>query len=370
MNAVTDSRDLAEHASRVAGFLRVALESVQAITNVRTTVTSIGTGEAVLPATVNSPEPDNAWIVSPHTAYVRYADEELRRFGHPVLTRPLGVLCGAMGGYFRRCEIDRAVAVNNWLISTNLYPPIEQFDMRRCIAEAVDRWPTHAIWFRSLNDRYTADWLAALKRAGGVLVPSRQVYLYDRIRLDATHPPDLRRDFRLLRTTPLKPATASEWSADDFRRAAELYDLLYMQKYSQLNPYYTARFLELWHDAGLLELLGYRDAAGTLQAVVGVFADGRTITSPIVGYDTTRPQKEGLYRILAASVFAHAAKTGMQVNLSAGVAEFKRLRGGVGAIEYSVVFTHHLPPARQRAIRILGSLTRHIGEPIMRRFRL
>ena len=92
----------------------------------------------------------------------------------------------------------RAVAVNNWLISTNLYPPAGAYNVASLISESLDRWPRHAIWFRSLNARYTADWLGALVELGCVLIPSRQVYLFDRIDPKARHPPDLRRDFRLL----------------------------------------------------------------------------------------------------------------------------------------------------------------------------
>ena len=59
-----------------------------------------------------------------------------------------------------------------------------------------------------------------------------------------------------------------------------------------------------------------------------------------------------------------------ELNLSAGAAHFKRLRGGVPAIEMSAVYCRHLPKTTQRAIAVLRTLTTRIGVPIMQRFQL
>lgn len=339
------------------------------VRNLGTLVVSLGEGDSLVPATVNHSEAGNTWVCSPHTTYVRYAVEELRRFGHPWISRPLQALCGALGRYLWHARIDDAVAVNNWLLSTNLYPALDARTLHGWLTEATDRWPAHAIWFRSLNGRYTADWLEAVSAAGCELIPSRQVYLYDRIER-ARRPRDLGRDFALLDGTALRLSMAADWNPGDFDRAAALYTQLYLEKYSRLNPDYTAGFLRAWHSAGLLRLCGFRDDTHELQAVLGTFELDGTITAPIVGYNTALPQDLGLYRLLMASVYERAATTGARINLSAGAADFKRSRGGIAAMEYSAVFARHLPASRRRALKLLGTLTRRIGEPIMKRFEL
>lgn len=370
MSAVVADGAQTSFAAKVGAYLEIGSRSAQAIANITTRVASVGRHSQILPVTVNSSEAGNAWICSPHTTYALYTREEIRRLGHPLLTSPLQGLCGLMGQYLRAAGADNAVAINNWLISTNLYPPALAYDIPDCIAEASDRWPGHGLWFRSLNARYTYDWLKSLVEAGCTLIPSRQVYLYDAIDANATRPVDLQRDFRLLRSTPFLSSPAAQWSSGDFERAAKLYALLYLEKYSRLNPEYSAEFLQLWHAAELVDLIGYRDSSGELQGVVGMYCDGTTITSPIVGYDTARPQSEGLYRILTATVLMRAAQTGQRVNLSAGVAEFKRLRGGIGEIEYSAVYARHLPRRARRALDSLSLVTRRLGVPIMRHLRL
>jgi|HubBroStandDraft_1064217.scaffolds.fasta_scaffold01112_8 hypothetical protein len=370
VSGISALADLNEESYCVDTFLRSAQISADSIRNLKTQVLSIGAGDYRMPVTVNSSEPNNTWICSPHTAYARYAIEELDRFGHPMLTKPLGRLCRAAGHYLWNSHIDDAVAVNNWLLSTNLYPPCDARALRSWINEASQRWPGHAIWFRSLNPRYTQDWIRELTNVGCVLIPSRQVYLYDRIALDGRHPQNLWRDMRLLKTSQMDVSPSSNWTSLDFERAAELYGQLYLVKYSSLNPDYSSAFLRIWSEAGLLDLNGFRDSGGVLQAVIGTYSRGDTVTAPIVGYNTAEPQRRGLYRLLMASVFRSAALTHRRINLSAGAAEFKRLRGGIGTIESSAVYVRHLPNSRQRSVSILSFLARRIGEPFMKRFEL
>lgn len=359
-----------EFAGKVSAFLRAASESTAGIANLATRVDCVGHDDRRIPVSINFSEPDNAWVCSPHTTYARYTIEELRRWGHPGLTGPLSLLCRMLGAYLGRAHIDDCVALNNWLLSTNLYPALDATALGAWVTEALDRWPRHALWVRSLNRRYTPQWLEALANAGFMLIPSRQVYLYDRIDRSVRMPQNLRRDLEMLDRTGLVCSVGADWSAADFARAEELYSKLYLHKYSRLNPAYTAGFLRAWHGAGLLELFGYRDPMGFLTAVVGLFSIGDIITAPIVGYATERPIKDGLYRLLMATVYDQAARLGRRINLSAGAAHFKRLRGGIAALEYSAVYARHLPRSRRRALGVLAALTRRIGEPCMRYFEL
>jgi len=357
-----------DFSAQVQAYLQIAAGRAQGIRNLTTHIDVLGRSPGAVPVTVNHSETGNSWVCSPHTAYVRYSREELARLAHPWLAAPFAAVCGTLGAYLRKAEIDTAVAINNWTLSTNLYPHLNGGQLRDWIEEGRQRWPRHALWFRSLNERYTPDWLEQLANLGCHMIPSRQVYLYDRIDTGTRAPANLRRDLQLLRSRQHEVIEADSWSPADFERAAALYEMLYMDKYSRLNPHYDASFLRGWHAAGLLRLMGWRGESGELEAVVGIFGSGVTLTAPIVGYDTTSPPRRGLYRLLMAAVFDLAARTGQRVNLSAGAAHFKRLRGGIASIEYSAVFARHLPRKRQRAIRLLSRLTSSLGEPLMKRF--
>jgi hypothetical protein len=340
------------------------------IANVQCRIDAVRAGGVVFPVTVNDDEPDNAWVCSPLTTYGRYAMEEVDRLGRPLLTAPLRILAGRAAAWLRRADIDRAVAVNNWLVSTNAYPRLFEIDLNGVVAQVRERWPSHAVWFRSLNTAHHADWLRALSDMGFVLVPSRQVYLFDDVERLSRERTDLKRDLAMLSRHDASGHLSHHFDDVDLERVAELYTELYIGKYSGLNPRYGAELIAAWHKANLLELHGIRDAQGVLQGAVGMLRFGNLLTSPIVGYNTALPSRQGLYRMLAALVLRQAHRDGCMVNLSAGVAHFKRQRGGEPAIEYSAVLAGHMPARTQRAIRVLGAITRHIGVPIMRHYRL
>ena len=148
----------------------------------------------------------------------------------------------------RRADLDAAVSVNNWLVSTNAYPDLPAATIRRIADAARARWPTQAIWFRSLNAAHTGPWIDALRAAGARLIPSRQVYLYaDIARLAARHA-DLKRDLRLLHRHDMRACPFGSLDEADYARFAALYDLLYRVRYPLLNPDYSARLLRDWHD--------------------------------------------------------------------------------------------------------------------------
>jgi hypothetical protein len=91
------------------------------------------------------------------------------------------------------------------------------------------------------------------------------------------------------------------------------------------------------------------------------------MTPSVVGYDTTRPQSEALYRIAAFLFCEWAMDRGLALHGSAGAAHFKRLRGARGVIEYLAVHAGHLSSQRRLAITLLaGALERYVT-PMMKR---
>lgn len=356
--------------AKAFGDIHCHTESLAFASNLETCVELLHMDDLIMPATINRGETGNSWVCSPLTTYCEYAIEELQRYLHPLLSGPLTLICRAYGYALELAHIDQAVAVNNWMLSTNLYPALQTTTLGKMIDSVVQRWPDHAVWFRSLNAEHNADWLNTLRALGFELIPSRQVYIFDELSAQIRRHANLSRDMRLLRETPLQKIGPADFLAEDYARIAHLYADLYLNKYSRLNPQYTEQFMRRWHDAGLLEFHGFRDDNGVLQGAVGLFRQGDIITAPIVGYNTALPREFGLYRLLMAGVFEQAVLTGATVNLSAGAAQFKRLRGGRPVIEYSAVLTRHLPAYRKGVISLLRSLTTSIGVPVMKRFQL
>jgi len=340
------------------------------IANVHTRMLLLECDGVLLPLTVNDAEYGDSYVCSPHTAYALYSKGEMRLLSNPLLRWSLSRVADAAGGIAKAGHINKMVQVNNWLLSTNLYPRDFQPDLAALTDFLTEEFPDHYICFRSLNGWSNAALMQRFREAGYKLIASRQVYVYEDLENSCLTHSNTRADLKLLRRSTHRVVPHEELGGSDFGPIADLYARLYIEKYSPYNPQFTMRYIRLCHEAGLMRFTGLRAPGGDLDGVIGTFAVDGVITAPVVGYDTTIDQRVGLYRMLMALVFQEAMARGHAVNLSSGAASFKRLRGGMPYIEYSAVFDRHLTAARRTVTNLLAAPVNGIGVPLMRKLRL
>lgn len=337
------------------------------VSNVRTDLDWVEVEGLRLPVTRNRGELDSSYVVSPYAALILYSRQEMQKVPR-AFHFLLGILA-PLSWMLKSMRLNEHVALNNWMLSTNLYPRVSPTAL---IAEARrlrEQNPESFVLLRSLNERTNGDLIAALRAEGFSFIPSRQVYFFEPgAELSARH--NYRMDQKLLEKSPLRIVPGADFTERDFTRARELYDLLYLAKYSEYNPAFTADYLKLCRDTGAMDFFGLRDEAGELQGVLGFFILNGILTAPIVGYNTGRPAREGLYRQLIALTLREAARRGLVVNLSSGASGFKRLRGGVPVTEWSAVDVRHLGWGRRLGFRVLQGLLYGIALPLLKLFKL
>ena len=358
--------DEAVHAY-VAMFTHAPAGALIANLDTRLETMPVAGGRWRLPTSINDrTETGRCYVCSPLAQYVDYAAFELSRLGWPWLEPCLRTLLAGAGAAFRRAELDRVVIVNNWLLSTNLYPLDWHGEgVADTVRALTARRPGHAVLFRSLNERQNPALLAAVRDAGARLLASRVVWHYDGAVADFTRTADCRRDRRLLKNPAWEIVGPGEVHPGDLEEFVRLYTQLYVEKYTALNPRYTARYFAACHARGLLEFHGLRErSTGRWLGVVGLFERHGVLTAPVVGYDTRRPQKWGLYRALITLVLRETVRRRLLLNLSAGAGGFKRLRGGRPCVEYTAVFDAHLPPSRRWPWAVLATLSNRVSLPI------
>lgn len=355
-----------------AFWLAFAENSQRMIANVRTEFRFAVHDRSIIPISFNSTDYENSYVASTYNGVVTYPLEELRLLPSAIQRLSVASIIHSVAPALRFGKVNRAVIVNNWLLSTNLYPQIDLNWLDTLLSELRETFPQHAILFRSLNEATNRDLLEHLRRSGFLLAPSRQVYLFDGSRSEFMERHNNKIDAKLLQQTSQYQVVTHDQlcSGEHDSRFQQLYEWLYLDRYSRNNPQFTAQLMKLWRETGMLKFFGLQHASGSLDGIVGLFSCEGAVTVPVVGYDTSKPKPLGLYRRLMAIALREAVKEKWMLNLSSGAASFKRLRGGRAQLEYTAVACDHLPNKQRIMWRSLAGLLQKVAAPLLERYEL
>jgi hypothetical protein len=78
------------------------------------------------------------------------------------------------------------------------------------------------------------------------------------------------------------------------------------------------------------------DSHGNILAFALLYPMGQTLSVPALGYEG-QSSTVGLYRMLFASIWQYTQDSGMTLNYSSGAGDFKRKRGGLPELEYTLI---------------------------------
>jgi hypothetical protein len=325
------------------------------ISNFDVELHEIRCGEHLFPATLNRSYYTNSYTTSFYSANISYAKDELHLIGSPLTEWIAKALLNGAGLIFKHFQCDNMAIINNWGFSTNFHPSLGVEEVDLLTNDSVMSFPSAYIALRSLNSLTDADLIEALRERGWSLLPARSVYMFDTTDTAIFKHNHTKKDQKLLSQTTLELVTPSQWREEDFPHIKELFDKLFIEKHSHLNPDFSTEFLHQLHQKGIIEFYGFKEN-GTIVAFIGFFVSENIISTPMLGYDTQLPQEMGLYRLLMALLLKTAKERGLMLNLSSGAGSFKRSRGGKATLEYTAIYSQHLSPTKQSFIRNLSKL--------------
>lgn len=343
------------------------------IKNIQTKMSTVSIDPNELLITINDYRVNkNSYVVSPISTYKDYALYETMIVKFKPLRFLLQLLIKIATIPLGFANIDRIVTVNNWLLSTNIYEDISRGNIKTLKDKLLKNYPTHPIMFRSVNGFSNKKLYGYLHEEQFISIPTRQIYIFDgRNGLESeflTHN-NTKKTLKLLKTTSFKIERAKNLSDSDWLRVEDLYNQLYLKKYNELNPHFSSTWLKFAHDHNMIKFNLVYDKEKII-AVSGVYTIANIMTTPIVGYDFSYPKEASLNRILMAIELTHCYENKLIYNASSGASHFKRLRGGEAFIEFSMVLISHLRWYKKSAWHLLAIITKFIGVPVMKIFKL
>lgn len=308
-----------------------------------------------------------AYTLSLRSAWLDYPAHEARRLLPPAArwagAAALPLITRAPRSWMAVARLDRAAVLFNRLASTNLYPQLDADDWRAAVAAATHtalrRYPDRPLAWRSVCPAIHPGLAQALHAAGWMLVPARRVWLCDPADAAVWKRNNVRNDKRLMFRPEFDWVRGSELHASDLPALRACFEAVFSGKHSPLNPDFTPAFFDLCRRGGPVELLALR-YQGQWMGVLGLDARHGWLTSPLLGYDTRQPQALALYRRLMARLLHEARERGLKLHYSSGADAFKAARGGEPQMEYTALYTGHLPAPRDLAARgfarVMGAL--------------
>ncbi len=271
---------------------------------------------------------------------------------------------------FRFLGFDRTVFINNWLLSTNLYPDMDLSQIPHIRDTLSQAFPQHALVFRSVNEVLDQGLYESLKTAGFRELISRPVLVMDPALRKYKKKRMYKMDQKLWQKNEKYHWEKVETLLpEELIRVRDLYNSLYIEKYSSLNPQYTEHFVDLLLQSKLMEfeVLKHDDK---IQGVQALFKRRGLLTTPFIGYDQSLPLEEGVYRFLNLRLMEVAIEQGLVLNMSSGAAQFKRLRGGKTSIEYNMVYDRHLNPTARTPWGLYHAASHYVAIPTIKKYEL
>ena len=314
-------------------------------------------GSQRLPLTIGHGQTGGSYVVQPHSAYIGYGIDELSHVGLGGWGRlGLAGLLRVAGWPLLAAGMARSVLIDNYCFATNLHGDWRGEGLSQIREELNQRYPRHFLGIRSVEPWSSPELCRALQADEWLFLPARQVWTLDDPARDWRPRGHVKRDQKVVRDSRLDIEDLATLSMCDAQRIADLYQSLYREKYSRLNPDFTVQWIQLLVESGLVTFRVARDERGQIQAMAGHFVRDGILTVPLIGYDRSRPREHGLYRIASWLSGDYAAERNLRFHASAGAGTFKRQRGARGQIEFLACYVNHLPRTDQMIWRCFVSL--------------
>ena len=306
-----------------------------------------------------------AWIGSLEAFHIKYGMYEINKNTTlPWIKKTLILLFIHVKNIVAKlAKIDQSTYINHNLCSTLLWDASPSTFAKDIINTQSDK----ALIFRSL----TINNVIELKKHfhnNFVIVPFRKAFYFNPSQpLQGKIKKNFQKDNALFIKNRYDIVTESDLRPDDYERISELYNMLYIDKFVNLNPTYTIDFFKEITNNKRFSYLCLRKN-GKIDAFALIEENGDSMQVPCVGYDTILPRETGLYRQLTSSLLGYSIMNKLNFYMSSGCSDYKENRGASAYTEYYGVYLGNVNFVRKLSWKLFSFLIDKIWLKIVNKY--
>lgn len=304
----------------------------------------------------------DSWI---HSLTAQYIDEMESEIERMKLAKSLKISASSLlvlGRIVFKGTREKTVTVLPSFMSTTVYPDIS-FSIERVTDALKNMYPKHAIIFRTVNGYHNKRLMTQLQSASYELLVSRAVYLFDN---HETHTKNERKDIKkdIKRLNKTDYIVTDQLNREDFNRLTELYNQVYIAKYSIYNPHYTSDFFRFLYDEMDLKWFVIKENQRILS-FMAVQQVGSILFPAYFGMDQS---VKGLYFMTSGLLYQYALERELLINNSAGAKDYKLARGSRPVLEHHALYTRHLPLIQRMSYQLLFKGMNPLAAYLLKKF--
>lgn len=334
--------------------------------NISTDIKILKIENLILPITINNAEYDNSYVCSPFSYFIKSAVLYADIIKNPLLHKIVKGLFWGLSKLFKALKFNKVVIINNWLISTNLIPRMDPEYFTLITQFLQNQFPAHALIFRSVNPRTNEAYYEALKNSNYRMIAARQIFFTDTQKEHIFESRLFKSDLKLLQSSEYEIIDSGQLTKDEAARMLELYREIYICKYS-LHPQLNLNYVQWALNAQILKFKAIKKD-GMIDGIAGYVCRNGIMTCPFFGYDKTKPQQDGLYRILSTILMLEAKQNHWLFHQSAGASTYKKIRKATDCIEYTAVYDKHLSLTRKLPWFFIKAIFNSVGIFYMKKY--
>jgi len=277
---------------------------------------------------------DNCYTAS-FLSIFNYWKYELKNIKNIFTKKIFNIIINIFIFFWKKIHLDEDIVyVNNFMLSTNLYPDFKKDTLIKINNFISKKYPNKIIVYRTLNSFCNKCIISTLDKYWFKKIVSRQIFIFNSIyNREYKKLKIVKNDFRILRKYWF---VFKKVELKDSNKILELYNKLYIEKYTKMNPQFTVDFIKKLILNKYFYFYKLLDGNKIIW-VIWYYYINNQVTTPIFGYDTTYNKKYNLYSQVSNLLTFNSLDKFDILNSSSWAWNFKIARWWKKYIEYNYI---------------------------------